>query len=146
MSTKFTHRLLSPGEAPPPTEAVSAVFLVAIQDGRLLSIQNERGWDIPGGHIEGDEDAVQAMRREVLEEAGAEVRFAVPYAVLSSTSSPKVMLFFASDSIALVKFTPSADALARNLLDPLMLISRYYGDRQLLTALVEAAREKLNLE
>ena len=143
MPTQFTHRLLSSTEAPPTKEKVSAVFLVAFQVGKLLSIQNERGWDIPGGHIEGDEEPFEALQREVLEEAGAEVRSAVPYAILSSVSSPKVMLFFASDDISLAKFIPSADALARDLLDSKELLGRYYGDRELLTVLIEAAARKL---
>lgn len=47
---------------------MSAVFLIAFFDGKVLSARNERGWDVPGGHREGDEDCLTALRREDLEE------------------------------------------------------------------------------
>ena len=142
MSKKYTSRFLENNEEPPLRETVSAVFLVAFQDGKVLSIQNERGWDIPGGHLEGEEDSFTALQREVLEEAGAVVNSAKPYAVLSSATSPKVMLFFASNSIELVEFVPSEDALARDLLSLEELLSRYYGDKDLLRSLIENGQKQ----
>lgn len=142
MSKKYTSRLLENNEKPPLRENVSAVFLVAFQDGKVLSIQNERGWDIPGGHLEGEEEPFEALQREVLEEAGAVVDHAKPYAVLSSSTSPKVMLFFASNSIKLVEFVPSEDALARDLLSQEELLSRYYGDKDLLYSLIENGQKR----
>ena len=143
MSTKYTNRFLGNNEEPPLRENVSAVFLVAFQDGKLLSIQNERGWDIPGGHLEGQEEPFTALQREILEEAGALVNSAKPYAVLSSSTSSKVMLFFASESITLVEFVPSEDALDRALLNPEELLTRYYGDKDLLRSLVEEGRKRI---
>jgi 8-oxo-dGTP pyrophosphatase MutT (NUDIX family) len=106
-------------------------------------VQNERGWDIPGGHLEGEEEPFIGLQREVIEEAGALVKNATPYAVLSSSISPKVMLFFKSDSIELVQFVPSEDALDRALLDPEDLLGRYYGDKDLLRSLIEGGQENL---
>lgn len=142
MSKKYTSRFLENNEKPPLRENISAVFLVAFQDGKVLSIQNERGWDIPGGHLEGEEEPFIALQREVLEEAGAVVNNAKPYAVLSSSTSPKVMLFFASNSIKLVEFVPSEDALARDLLSQEELLSRYYGDKDLLRSLIENGQKQ----
>lgn len=121
---------------------ISAVFLVAFKDGKILSIQNERGWDISGGHLEGEEELFVALQREVLEEAGAVVISAKPYAVLSSSISPKVMLFFASSSIELVEFVPSEDAMARDLLSLEELLRRYYGDKDLLRYLIENGQKQ----
>lgn len=142
MSKKYTCRFLENNEEPPLGENISAVFLVAFQDGKVLSIQNERGWDIPGGHLEGKEEPFVALQREVLEEAGAVVNSAKPYAVLSSSTSAKVMLFFASNSIELVEFVPSEDALARDLLSLEELLSRYYGDKDLLRSLIENGQKQ----
>lgn len=146
MTNKFTHRFLDPHENLPAQENISAVFLVAFKDGKILAAQNERGWDIPGGHLEGSEDCLTALKREILEEAGAEVSDAVPYAVLTSSTSLKVMVFFTSNAINLVEFVPSTDALARDFLDQEELLRRYYGDKELLRSLVEGARKKLGLQ
>lgn len=143
MSTKFTYRFLAPGETPPPQENISAVFLVAFKDGKVLAARNERTWDVPGGHRESSEDSFTALKREVLEEAGAYVQDAVPYAVLTSSTSPKVMVFFVSNTISLVDFVPSEDALERDLLDPEELLRRYDGDKNLLRSLIESAQRRL---
>jgi hypothetical protein len=81
----------------------------------------------------------------VLEEAGAVLGSATPYATLSSPTSSKVMLFLASDEIELAKFVPSDDALDRALLDPVELLSRYYGDKELLHSLIEGGRKQLGI-
>ena len=146
MTNKFTHRFLDPSEGLPAQENISAVFLVAFKDGNILAAQNERGWDIPGGHLEGSEDCLTALKREVSEEAGAEVSEAMPYAVLTSSTSLKVMVFFASNTINLAEFVPSEDALSRDLLDQEELLRRYYGDKELLRSLIEGARKKLGLQ
>lgn len=145
MSTQFTHRFLDLTEPIPPKEKVSAVFLVALKGGKILAARNERTWDVPGGHREGDEDCLVALKREVLEEAGAHVQEAVPYAVLTSSTSSKVMVFFTSNSINLVEFVPSDDALERALLDPDELLRRYNGDKDLLQALIGGAQRRLGL-
>src|SRR3989338_6516031 len=146
MPNQFTHRFLDPSEGLPAQENISAVFLVAFKDGKILAAQNERGWDIPGGHLEGSEDCLTALKREVLEEAGTEVSDAMQYAVLTSSTSLKVMVFFASSAINLVEFVPSKDALSRELLDQEELLRRYYGDKELLRSLIEGARKKLGLQ
>lgn len=57
---------------PPPAElTTSALGLVFQGDRLLLPKLVERGWDIPGGHIEIGESPEESFRREVLEETGA---------------------------------------------------------------------------
>ena len=145
MPAQFTHQFLGPAETIPPQEDISAVFLVAFKDGKILAARNERTWDVPGGHREGGEDPLTALKREVLEESGAQVQDAVPYAVLASATSSKVMVFFASKAINLVEFVLSEDALERDLLDPEELLRRYNGDKDLLRALIEGAQSRLGL-
>lgn len=77
-----------------------------------------------------------------LRRAGAVVNNAKPYAILSSSTSSKVMLFFASNSIKLVEFVPSEDALARDLLSLKELLSRYYGDKDFLQSLIENGQKQ----
>ena len=58
----------------PPAQAVTAVFALGVKDGKMVLIDDEeRGWDIPGGHVEPGETLDQALRREVREEAGCEI-------------------------------------------------------------------------
>lgn len=58
----------------PPTELTSAAFgLIFDGDAILLARLVDRGWEVPGGHLEPGESAEEAMRREVLEETGVVV-------------------------------------------------------------------------
>jgi 8-oxo-dGTP pyrophosphatase MutT (NUDIX family) len=69
-------------------EKITAAFAFVMNDDKsLLVMQNERGWDIPGGHMEGDESVVQAAHREVLEEACVEIDDVAPFAVIKNDST-----------------------------------------------------------
>lgn len=57
------------------TEDVTATFaLVRDALGKLLVLKNERGWDIPGGHLDSGETVIEATHREVLEEASVTIK------------------------------------------------------------------------
>lgn len=59
----------------PPIELITSA-LALVFDGNQLLMTNltERGWDIPGGHIDSGELPEQTIQREILEETGAYVR------------------------------------------------------------------------
>lgn len=62
--------------APRPEVAVGAVV---VRDGRLLLVQRGRGvsvglWSLPGGRVEPAETLAAAVRRELAEETGLQVR------------------------------------------------------------------------
>jgi len=62
-------RLYQTDELPPP-EICRTAFAFAFQGERMLFTRLvNRGWDIPGGHIEPGESPAQAAVRETLEEA-----------------------------------------------------------------------------
>jgi 8-oxo-dGTP pyrophosphatase MutT (NUDIX family) len=47
---------------------------VAVQDGRVLLLENERAeWELPGGKLELGEDPADCVVREIAEESGWEV-------------------------------------------------------------------------
>lgn len=56
------------------TEKVTATFaFVRDEMGKILALKNERGWDIPGGHLDDGESVIDATHREVLEEASVTI-------------------------------------------------------------------------
>jgi len=56
----------------PPIPAITSALALAFDGERILMTNlRQRGWDIPGGHLEPGETPEAAMRREVMEEAGA---------------------------------------------------------------------------
>ena len=60
------------GDGLPPLELITAASVFAFEGDRILLTRlHSRGWDIPGGHIDGGETPEAAMRREVREETGA---------------------------------------------------------------------------
>ncbi|CAG7646563.1 NUDIX domain-containing protein [Paenibacillus allorhizosphaerae] len=66
-------RLIISGRLP-DTERITCAFVLAFQqDQLLLTHLHERGWDIPGGHIEPGETPEEAVKRELYEETGASI-------------------------------------------------------------------------
>lgn len=131
----------------PPADRISAVFLLAFRNGRILAIRNERGWDIPGGHLEPGEQPMAALDREIREEASAACLNVSPFAILRSPASEgPVMLIFAGDGYALHDFVPARDCFERAELNPEVLIERYHGNTELLRLLIQAAARTIRCE
>lgn len=56
----------------PPAQLVTGVFALCFQTDKLLFVRHrDRGWDLPGGHVEAGESFEVALQRELLEEAAA---------------------------------------------------------------------------
>ena len=113
----------------PDRELISAVFLIAIMNTKILAIKNDRGWDIPGGHLEGDETPKEGLIREVLEEGGATFSSEKLFAIIESDNQgkykDKVMLIYVADNFELGVFASSEDAISREVIEITEFVKRY---------------------
>ncbi|MEK7588978.1 MAG: NUDIX domain-containing protein [Patescibacteria group bacterium] len=134
----------------PVRELTSSVFLIAIKDGKILAIQNERGWDIPGGHVEEGESVLEGLVREVQEEGGATFQNEKLLALIESDDEgkykDKVMLVYMADNFELGEFVPSEDAFGREEVEIEEFIKRYSQSHSGLDLIdmVHRAKELLN--
>ena len=130
----------------PERKSVSAVFLVGFIDGQIIAARNERGWDIPGGHVEPDDaDIFTALQREAMEESGVTIKTAIPYALLRFEGREDQMLFYASNDCTLGEFTPWSDAFERKLMATEKFIALYHGQKDVIELLIKRAFESLEL-
>lgn len=59
----------------PSQELCTAAFCVVTFQGKLVIVEHvSRGFELPGGHVNLDEEIAKTVEREVLEEVGASIR------------------------------------------------------------------------
>ena len=57
----------------PPAHLITSAHGFYLYEGKLLMVDlNDRGWDVPGGHMEPNETPEQCFKREALEEGYVE--------------------------------------------------------------------------
>ncbi len=113
----------------PKKELLSAVFLIALDGSKILAVKNERGWEIPGGHIEEGETEEEALIREVKEEAGASFHDQKLLAIIESSNQDKykdkVMLVYTTSNFKLEEFVTSEDSFEREVIEIEEFLQRY---------------------
>lgn len=137
-----THALQASSPIPDLQLTTVCAFLrVKEEPNKLVIIKNERGYDLPGGHIEHDESPVAALQREVKEEAAATLTSFMPCWILCSDYNPKQttgILFFKS-YCTLNNFTTNQEISERKLLLPEEFLACYHDNKQLMEHLLSNA-------
>ena len=86
---------------PRPRKRVAAFGLIFDRRGQVLLAEHpERGWEIPGGHVEEGESALEAAKRECLEEAGVEVEIRKFVGAFQFLDAELVCLCFVGSKVA----------------------------------------------
>jgi 8-oxo-dGTP pyrophosphatase MutT (NUDIX family) len=128
--TEWTIEPIYCDQIDPNKTPVSAVIGISLHDGNILAVENLRGWDVPGGHIEDGESLDDALRREMMEECGAQLISSKPFAYLKTdvdASSPTYMLVYRVTVELQDTYTPHWDVAARAELSPEEFLRAYGG-------------------
>jgi len=77
-----------------PTHIVAIMGAVWNSEGKILLVRSpKRGWEPPGGQVENGEDILSALKREVMEESGIDIKIKRLIALYSNLSdTTKLML------------------------------------------------------
>jgi ADP-ribose pyrophosphatase YjhB (NUDIX family) len=121
----------------PKREDVSAIFLIGFIEGKIVAARNERGWDVPGGHVEAfDDDLIAALRRESAEEACMTFGKAVPFATLQFEGK--------DNECQLMEFISSDDAFERDCMTIPDFIEKYNWKKNVIELLINKAVQVLS--
>lgn len=69
-----------------PTHIIAGAGIVLNENGEVLMVKaNDAGWVFPGGQVEVGENVIDAVKREIMEEAGIEVEVGEVFCISSNT-------------------------------------------------------------
>ena len=85
-----------------PKHIVAVSGLIRHPDGKILLIRGpRRGWEFPGGQVEEGETLIEALQREIQEEAGVTTSIGKLVGVYSNIKAPtKLMFGFLGDYVS----------------------------------------------
>ncbi len=111
----------------PPRPLITSALALIFHEGKFLMTNlRQRGWDIPGGHIDPGETPAETVRREVLEEAAVTLETVCPLGYQQIRLLGDVpdgyryphpdsyQLFYIGHIAQILPFAPTAEATARH--------------------------------
>ena len=139
----WTTQALDPSSHIPDIKLTSVCAFLRVKEEprKLVIVKNERGYDVPGGHIENDESPVAALQREIKEEASAILDSPTPCWILCSNYNPKQttgIIFFKS-YCTLNNFEATHEISERTVLLSEEFLDCYHGNRELMQHLLSNA-------
>ena len=148
--SKIQANSLGAGFLPPLKQTLTAHCIPFTPDGNIVAINIiGRGIDIPGGHIEDGESAIDAMTRETQEEASVTIahpelvdvwHLTSTNAKLGLTERPYIVMYVA-DVIFMDNFQPNDEASERLILSPDDFITQYFAGEMQAALLIDRALE-----
>ena len=77
-----------------PKHIVAVSGLISHPNGKILLIRSpRRGWEFPGGQVEEGENLIEALQREIQEEAGVTASIGSLVGIYSNIKSPTKLMF-----------------------------------------------------
>lgn len=77
-----------------PKHIVAVSGLISHSNGKILLIRSpRRGWELPGGKVEEGENLIEALQREIQEEAGVTASIGPLVGIYSNIRSPTKLMF-----------------------------------------------------
>ena len=85
-----------------PKHTVAVSGLISHSNGKILLIRSpRRGWELPGGKVEEGENLIEALQREIQEEAGVTASIGPLVGIYSNIRLPtKLMFGFLGDYVS----------------------------------------------
>lgn len=133
---------------PSENTVITAACVPLMDDGKVVAVDVKgRGVDIPGGHIDSGETALDAMNRETLEEAFVKVDTPTLIDVLKVTSNDKrlgldekpYMLVYAASVNEVQGFIINEEISKRLIIPPEEFVTRYFADHDYAQRMIDTA-------
>lgn len=125
------HHIKSKDEIPQNNVTAVCAILHPINDlDKIICVVNPRGLDLPGGHVEEGESYIEALTREVKEEAHANIKKIHPSILLKSKlHAPKITYMIIYEGTAeLESFHPTDEVTDRKIISENEFLKNYFGN------------------
>lgn len=150
----ITAQSLGTGRIPDDTQVLTACCVSVLDDGHIVAVNvTGRGVDIPGGHVDPGETPIQAMHRELFEEARITVDTPILIDTVLFTSDDEklgltekpYMLMYAANVLKVETFTPNDEIEERLFLSPEAVPDVYFADSIYAAHVVQKALNALGM-
>jgi len=131
-----------------PGKNVTSASAVIFHKNKILAVyinnKNRKTWDIPGGHLKGNESPRVALKREVCEEARATIKNIklLGYFESDAYKEKSYLAMFTADLKRLYSFNSSYESTDREFFSTAEFIEKYNGNRSLMKFLIKVAKSR----